>query len=181
MPKQNVSGPEIYTIGHSTRSLEELVSMLKAAGVDLLLDVRTVPRSRHVPQFNKETLAKDLKKYDIEYRHVPELGGLRKTIGEESPNKGWRNASFRGFADYMQTDEFWTAIKDIAGLSHERKAALMCAEAVPWRCHRSLLADALTVLGVPVVHLMSEKSQHPHEMTEFAAVKRGRITYPKSD
>jgi len=171
--------PAIFTIGHSARSLDSFISLLQENGITLLVDVRTIPRSRHNPQFNEESLPAPLKKAGIRYLHMPELGGLRH-VRPDSPNKGWRNASFRGFADYMQTGEFEAGINSLIELSAKEKAAIMCAEAVPWRCHRSLIADALTVRGIRVEHIMGPGSRRPHELTPFASVRGARITYPEA-
>jgi len=169
----------MMTIGHSTHSIEEFLRMLTAHGVETLVDVRTIPRSRHNPQFNRETLPETLRAAGIAYVHVPELGGLRHAR-RDSVNTGWRNLSFRGFADYMQTPEFAAAVAHLIELSSARRAAIMCSEALPWRCHRSLIADALTVRGVAVEHIMSVSSRKPHTLTEFAHHDRAdgdKITY----
>jgi uncharacterized protein (DUF488 family) len=167
----------ILTIGHSTRPLEEFVELLKAHGVEHLVDIRTVPRSRHNPQFNGDSLPAALRAAGIGYRHMKELGGLRHPH-KDSPNTGWRNASFRGFADYMQTEAFAAAVAALSEEARGRRIAIMCAEAVPWRCHRSLVADALAVKGVPVEHIMGKARRDPHHMTPFAKVMDGRIIYP---
>lgn len=168
----------LYTIGHSTRTFDEFLSLLKHYRVDLLLDVRTVPKSRHVPHFNSEKLKDSLDAQGIEYRHLKQLGGLRKPA-KDSFNTGWRNVSFRGFADYMQADEFYKALAQALELVSTKKAALMCAEAVPWRCHRSLIADALLALHqVEVRHIISGTSLQIHQLTPFAVVKGGSLTYP---
>lgn len=151
--------------------------MLKAHGVELLVDVRTMPRSRHNPQFNRETLPQSLAAAGIRYEHMPGLGGLRHAR-KDSINTGWKNLSFRGYADYMQTAEFTRDLELLEDLERCRRVAIMCAESVPWRCHRSLIADALTVRGVPVFHIMSPDKANPHRLTEFAAVEGGRLTYP---
>jgi uncharacterized protein (DUF488 family) len=165
------------TIGHSNRPVAELVELLKANGVELLADVRTVPRSRHNPQFNRETLPETLAQAGIDYVHLPSLGGLRHPR-LDSTNTGWKNASFRGYADYMQTAEFEAALEKLAGLDGERRVAIMCAEAVPWRCHRSLISDALTARGIGVVHIMSLGTNRAHQLTSFARVEGGRVDYP---
>jgi uncharacterized protein (DUF488 family) len=167
----------MMTIGHSNRPLEELIGMLQAHGVDLLVDVRTIPKSRHNPQFNSDSLPAPLRAAGIEYRHMPELGGLRHAR-KDSINTGWRNASFRGYADYMQTPEFDAALASLLQAAEGRQAALMCAEAVPWRCHRSMIADALTARGIPVEHIMSAAKRNPHTMTGFARVDGTRVSYP---
>ncbi|MDI3339523.1 MAG: DUF488 domain-containing protein [Sphaerobacter sp.] len=170
----------VLTIGHSTRPLEELIDLLRANGVTRLVDVRTVPRSRTNPQFNRETLPAALAAAGIAYTHAPGLGGLRKARAD-SPNTGWRNASFRGFADYMQTPEFTAALDALIAVARLDRVALMCAEAVPWRCHRSMIADALTVRGVPVAHLIGAEPPRPHHLTPFAVVHGTAITYPATD
>ncbi|MGE5179664.1 MAG: DUF488 family protein [Bacteroidota bacterium] len=175
--KRSWRGVRIYTIGHSTRPLEELVLMLRAFGVTILADVRTIPRSRHNPQFNAETLRGKVRSRRIRYAPVPELGGLRRPRPDSS-NTGWRNASFRGYADYMQTDDFEEALAKLRDLAGEGTVAIMCAEAVPWRCHRSLIADALNARGAAVGHITSARRAAPHRLTPFARVKRGRVTYP---
>lgn len=167
----------IFTIGHSTRPFEDFLLLLKANGVTCVIDVRTIPRSAHNPQFNRETLARDLSKAGLAYEHVPGLGGLRHTT-RDSINTGWRNPSFRGFADYMQTSEFETALQDLIERAHKAPLAIMCAEAVPWRCHRSLIADALTVRGIACEHITSRTRRQPHRMTPFAKVRQGHIWYP---
>jgi len=167
----------VFTIGHSTRELAEFIRLLQAHGVTKIADVRTVPRSRHNPQFNRETLPDALKTASIGYVHLPGLGGLRHARAD-SPNMAWRNASFRGFADYMQTDEFTKNMEWLTDLAKEEHIALMCAEAVPWRCHRSLIADALTVGGITVEHIMSTAHRQLHTLTPWARVEGRRITYP---
>jgi hypothetical protein len=167
----------VFTIGHSTRELAEFIRLLQAHSVTKIADVRTVPRSRHNPQFNRETLPDALKTAGIGYVHLPGLGGLRHARAD-SPNMAWRNASFRGYADYMQTDEFTKNMESLTDLAKEEHIAPMCAEAVPWRCHRSLIADALTVRGITVEHIMSIAHRQPHTLTPWARVEGRRITYP---
>jgi len=167
----------LYTIGHSTRTLEELVDILKAQGVKVLADVRSIPKSRHVPQFNAETLEKELPARGIAYKSMPELGGRRHTR-KDSINGGWRNASFRGYADYMQTPKFEAGLERLMKLAAKSPTAIMCAEAVPWRCHRSLIGDALLVRGWTVLDLMGVDKATPHKMTPFAKVNGLEITYP---
>ena len=167
----------MLTIGHSTRSIEEFIRLLQAHGVECLVDVRTIPRSRHNPQFNADALPISLKAASIGYEHTAALGGLRRAAAD-SVNAGWRNASFRGYADYMQTPQFVKAVEKLIRLAEKRRLALMCAEAVPWRCHRSLIADALVVRGVEVEHIMSLSRRQPHVMTPFAKVQGEQITYP---
>ncbi|HEX9046710.1 MAG TPA: DUF488 domain-containing protein, partial [Verrucomicrobiae bacterium] len=171
--------PPVLTIGHSTRPIEEFIRLLQAHGVACVVDVRTIPRSRHNPQFNTDTLKASLKKAGIGYRHMPGLGGLRHTTAA-SVNTGWRNSSFRGFADYMQTPQFTRALESLIQLANRRRVALMCAEAVPWRCHRSLIADALLVHGIPAEHIMSQTRRQPHQLTPFAKVQGRHIAYPPS-
>lgn len=167
----------IFTIGHSTHLLEEFIGLLAAHGVTLLADVRTVPRSRHNPQFNKDTLPAALQTEGIGYCHLKGLGGLRHTTAS-SPNTGWRTPGFRGYADYMLTEEFEAELTALMELARGARVAVMCAEAVPWRCHRSLIADALTVMGVAVEHIMTRTHRQPHRLTPFARVEGGRLTYP---
>jgi uncharacterized protein (DUF488 family) len=168
----------LYTIGHSTRPIESFVEMLKAHGVVLLADVRTVPRSRHNPQFDQRTLPDALRSNGIRYVHLPALGGLRRGLGVASPNTGWRNKSFRGYADYMQTAEFEAGLFELMSLARAEPTAIMCAEAVPYRCHRSLVADALAARGVEVREISSRTRANPHRMTPFAKIEGGRVTYP---
>jgi uncharacterized protein (DUF488 family) len=167
----------VFTIGHSTRAIDEFLRVLRAHGVALVADVRTVPRSRHNPQFNRETLPASLAEAGIGYVHLAALGGLRKPL-PDSINAAWKNASFRGYADYMQTPEFAAGLEHLLELARERPTAVMCAEAVPWRCHRSLIGDALTARGVTVEDILSESKRSPHRMTPFARVDGERVTYP---
>jgi uncharacterized protein (DUF488 family) len=167
----------IFTIGHSTRSVDDIVAMLREHGVTTLVDIRTIPRSGFNPQFNKDPLAADLGRSGIEYVYMGKLGGLRKP-NKESPNSGWRNASFRGYADYMGTDEFTGALNQLVELARKSTTAIMCAEAVPWRCHRSLVGDALSVQGIAVVDIMGLGKVTPHRMTPFVHVENKTLTYP---
>ena len=167
----------IFTVGHSTLPIERFVALLRVYGIAQLCDIRTVPRSRHNPQFNADALAESLPAAEIAYEPMPALGGLR-SARKESPNGGWRNASFRGYADYMQTDAFAEAVDRLIAMGREQRTAIMCAEAVPWRCHRSLVADALNVRGVPAVEILSETSWRMHQLTPFAHVEGTAITYP---
>ncbi len=169
--------PTILTVGHSTRTLAAFISLLKAHAVDALIDIRTVPRSRHNPQFNRDTLPDELAASGMTYRHSAGLGGFRHTR-PDSPNMGWRNPSFRGFADYMQTPEFERNLSELMAQAARERLALMCAEAVPWRCHRSLIADALTVRGCRVMEIAGKTRLQPHELTRFARVDGCSITYP---
>ncbi|HEY3582980.1 MAG TPA: DUF488 domain-containing protein [Casimicrobiaceae bacterium] len=167
----------VYTIGHSTRSADAFVALLKAHGVGCLADIRTVPRSRHNPQFNEDALAATLGEHGIRYERMAGLGGFRRTSAA-SPNTGWRNLSFRGYADYMQTAAFAGNLGALIALARECKVAIMCAEAVPWRCHRSLVADALLVHGVAAEEITSETKTTPHRLTPFARVDGTAISYP---
>jgi hypothetical protein len=170
----------VLTIGHSTRSLEEFIGLLRAHGVTRVVDVRTMPRSRHNPQFNRETLPDSLRTAGIGYLHIPELGGLRHAK-PGSPNIGWRNASFRGYADYMQTPDFRKAVRQLIQVARQDRIALMCAEAVPWRCHRSLIADALLVRKIQTEDILSATRRQVHALTPFAKVQGTRITYPPAE
>ena len=167
----------VFTIGHSTHTWKDFLELLRAHRVKRVIDVRSIPRSRRNPQFNRETLATKLRAARIGYVHLRKLGGLRHAR-RDSPNMGWRNASFRGFADYMQTSEFDAGLQRLIKLARQKRSALMCAEAVPWRCHRSLIADALIVRGVRVEHIMSEKRSRAHSLTSFGRVRHNRVTYP---
>ncbi len=167
----------IFTIGHSTRHIEEFIEILRSFGIEMLVDVRTIPKSRHNPQFNGDALNKSLKEAHIGYMHLKGLGGLRRAK-KDSPNTAWRNASFRGFADYMQTGEFEEGLTELLTVAARERTAIMCAEAVPWRCHRSLIADALLVYGNEVRHIMAADSAREHTMTPWAKVRGRRITYP---
>ena len=167
----------VFTVGHSTLPIERFVAVLAAFGIERLADVRTVPRSRRNPQFNADALAASLRSVAIEYVPLRELGGLRKPR-TDSPNTGWRNESFRGYADYMQTEPFGEGLERLIELSRERRFAIMCAEAVPWQCHRSLIADALGVRGIAVVEILSETSFRDHALTPFARVNGTAVTYP---
>jgi|GEM_PF-340354 len=170
-------GIQLYTVGHSTRTLDELIALIRPFGVSIVADIRTIPRSRHNPQFERDVLCSALRRHHVRYVHLPALGGLRHARGD-SPNTGWHNASFRGFADYMLTDEFESGLAELRELVVGGTVALMCAEAVPWRCHRSLVADALTVRGAQVEHITSRTRSTPHRMTDFAQVDGARLTYP---
>jgi len=167
----------IFTIGHSTHPIERFIELLQSHGVAQVLDIRTIPKSRRNPQFNTDALAASLHAAGIHYVHLKELGGLRHAR-RDSDNLGWRNASFRGYADYMQTPEFATALDRTIQLASERPTAVMCAEAVPWRCHRSLVSDALLVRGIRVAHITSNAKPKPHTLTPFASVRGNEITYP---
>lgn len=168
----------IFTIGHSTRSLEEFLEILKKYKITELIDIRTIPKSRHNLQFNHDNLAHYLRNHHIGYRHQKNLGGLRHTHAD-SINTAWRNASFRGYADYMQTPEFNEGLKELMHTAHEKTVVIMCAEAVPWRCHRSLIGDALLIQGFEVQDIYSLSSAKPHKLTPWAVVRGTSITYPK--
>jgi uncharacterized protein (DUF488 family) len=169
----------VLTIGHSNRTWKEFLGLLRAHSVARLVDVRSIPRSRHNPQFDQKTLRKKLRAAKISYVHLRKLGGRRHTR-RDSPNMGWRNASFRGYADYMQTAEFDHGLQRLIKLARNKRSAIMCAEAVPWRCHRSLIGDALTVRGIRVEDIMSGKTLRVHSLTSFARVRKNVVTYPSS-
>jgi uncharacterized protein (DUF488 family) len=170
----------IFTIGHSNRTAEAFLALLRAHRIERVADIRTIPRSRRNPQFNRDALRARLRARRVAYRHLPALGGLRHPRAD-SRNRGWRNASFRGFADYMETTEFAAGLERLIGLAREKRTAMLCAEAVPWRCHRSLVADALLIRGIPVAHILSGKRARAHALTPFARVRKGRISYPAED
>ncbi len=169
----------IYTIGHSTHPLDEFIRILQAYRIELVVDVRTIPRSRHNPQFNQAELEQELQDQGIGYAHLKELGGLRHA-SKTSVNTGWKNASFRGFADYMQTGEFQTGLEQLIELASRKRTVIMCAEAVPWRCHRSLIGDALVARAIPVDDILTEKNSKPHKMTPWAKIDGKVITYPEA-
>ena len=171
--------PLIRTVGHSTRPVDALTEMLEAHGIKRLIDVRTIPRSRYNPQYNREALERSLRDAGIGYEHMGALGGLRHPR-KDSPNMGWRNESFRGYADYMQTAEFEAALNALVEAAAHEAIAIMCAEAVPWRCHRSLISDALTARGYLVEHIMSATKSNPHTMTSFARLEGTSVVYPAS-
>lgn len=170
-------GIRVFTIGHSTRVLDELVAMLRSFEVTVLVDIRTIPRSRHNPQFNSDALAAALPARGLRYVHLKGLGGLRKPRAD-SQNLGWRNASFRGYADYMATEDFELALAWLRELASDGCVAVMCAEAVYWRCHRSLVADALVARGARVEHISAPSRSTPHRMTPFAELHGERVAYP---
>jgi len=174
---QHSGACQVLTVGHSTQPIEAFVGSLVAHGVTQLLDVRTVPRSRHNPQFNGESLPASLAKAGIGYAHAPGLGGFRRAL-PDSPNAGWRNLSFRGYADYMQTADFSADLASLIELARRDRVALMCAEAVPWRCHRSLIADALLVRGIVCCEIVSPKRLQAHHLTRFAHVSGLELSYP---
>lgn len=178
-PPQEANWPAdtIFTVGHSTLAIERFITLLKTYSIELLVDIRTIPRSRHNPQFNSEELAASLAFKQIEYAHLQALGGLRHPR-RDSPNGGWRNKSFQGYADYMQTASFQDGLDLLIQMSRQQGLAIMCAEAVPWRCHRSLVADALLVRHVTVVEILSDTSYQMHTLSSFARVDGTSITYP---
>jgi uncharacterized protein (DUF488 family) len=168
----------IYVVGHSTRSFDAFLEILRTHSIDTLVDIRTIPKSRHNPQFNSDSLKISLGAAGIRYVHAEKLGGLRRPL-KDSPNPGWKNSSFRGFADYMLTDAFEEGIDELIHLGERGTVAIMCAEGNPFRCHRSLVADALMVRGIRVIHISSRKPGRPHTLTPFAKVEGSRITYPQ--
>jgi uncharacterized protein (DUF488 family) len=167
----------VFTIGHSTRPITEFINLLIAHGVQRLIDVRTIPQSRHNPQFGREQLSSSLEQAGIQYTHMPGLGGLRRPR-KDSLNTGWRNANFRGYADYMQTTQFEENLSRCIELAQEEQVVLMCAESVPWRCHRSLIADALLARGIDVQEITSPTDARPHALTPWARVDETKVTYP---
>lgn len=167
----------IFTVGHSTLPIESFVALLRSFGIEHLADVRTVRRSRYNPQFNSEALGYALKRENIAYVALPALGGLRRDQ-KDSPNAGWRNQSFRGYADYMQSKEFQEGLESLIDISCQKRVSIMCAEAVPWRCHRWLVADALAIRDIPVVEILPEERYRMHKLTPFARVADRQITYP---
>ena len=167
----------VYTIGHSNHPIGEFLDLLRLNDVACVLDIRTIPKSRHNPQFGQDVLPASLAEAGIAYRHIAGLGGLRHPR-KDSPNGAWRNTSFRGYADYMQTAEFAENVEAVVELARTTRCALMCAESVPWRCHRSMVADALTVRGVRVEHIINKRERRAHALTQFARVDGIRISYP---
>jgi uncharacterized protein (DUF488 family) len=170
----------LFTIGHSTHSIEEFIALLNAHRVRHLVDVRSIPKSRHVPQFNSESLASSLHAADIEYTHLKSLGGRRHSR-KDSINTGWRNASFRGYADYMDTSQFVEGLNALIGIARTTRTAIMCAEAVPWRCHRSLISDAMMLKGWQVRDILTTASPTEHKLTSFLVAVDGQPTYPNPD
>jgi uncharacterized protein (DUF488 family) len=168
----------VFTIGHSTRTLDDFIAVLKAHGIGRVADIRTLPRSRANPQFNIDSLPDELARHEIAYGHDPRLGGLRHPL-KDSLNTGWKNARFRGYADHMNTPEFRAALDDLIEAARGGRIALMCAEAVPWRCHRSLVADALTARGLNVQHVMSARIARPHKMSSFLRLQGDDLSYPE--
>jgi uncharacterized protein (DUF488 family) len=173
----NGSAPPIYTVGHSTHPAEQFLALLRAHEVRQVADIRTIPKSRRHPQFNRDALDADLRAHEIIYRHFPALGGLRKAR-PDSVNTAWRHASFRGYADHMQTQEFCAGLEALLAFAAIGRTTVMCAEAVWWQCHRQLLADALLARGVPVYHILGVDTPKPHRLSEFARLENGRVIYP---
>jgi uncharacterized protein (DUF488 family) len=167
-----------YTIGHSNRPIEEFIQILQSYKIETVVDVRTIAASRHNPQYNEDDLHKSLRRKGIGYIHCAGLGGLRHTT-KSSINTAWENASFRGYADYMQTTQFQENLDRLIDMIKNRPTVIMCAEALPWRCHRSLIGDALLILNITVIDIINEKTSKPHLMTSFAKVEGKRIVYPK--
>lgn len=168
----------IYTLGHSTRTQQEFLSILGAFSIRSIVDIRTIPRSRKNPQFDQDEFRRWLNEHEVNYIHLGGLGGLRHSR-KDSVNMGWKNASFRGYADYMQTPAFESAIEELIALAALHTSAIVCAEAVPWRCHRSLVADALVVRGMEVRDILSASASKPHKLTPWATVDGARVTYPQ--
>jgi uncharacterized protein (DUF488 family) len=168
----------IYTVGHSTRTMDDFMTLLQAHGVKGIVDIRSIPLSRHNPQFNADALKISLRQNHIAYRHLKKLGGLRRAK-KGSANLGWRNASFRGFADYMATKDFSEGIASLMKIAGKKETAIMCAEAVPWRCHRSLVADALAKRGWTVKDIIGMGPAKKHRLTPFLKIKKGLLTYPE--
>lgn len=169
----------VYTFGHSTQSLSDFIDVLKKYMITELIDIRTVPRSRYNPQFNKETLPLELAKEKIEYRHFIKLGGLRHVV-KNSINTGWENDSFRGYADYMQTKDFENAVEELLPIIKQKTVVLVCAEGLWWRCHRRMVADALSIRGIKVLHILPNGKTALHELTSFAKIVGDKIYYPKN-
>ena len=177
MEGERHGGLSIWTVGHSTHPIDEFIRIVQSAGIRQLVDVRTIPRSRRNPQFNRENLPESLKASGIAYKHMPRLGGLRQPR-PDSINRGWRNASFRGYADYMQAPEFRSGLQTLLEAAAHEPTAIMCAESVPWRCHRSLISDALLARGIEVLDILSASSVKPHALTAFARIEGDEVTYP---
>lgn len=168
----------IYSIGHSTRTINEFIDLLNSHAIKLLVDIRKIRKSLHNPQFAQQELKKSLEESGIKYEYLKELGGLRPST-KESINDGWENKSFRNYADYMQTDEFAKSLEDLIILSQKQTTVIMCAEVLPWRCHRSLVSDALSVRDIPVCEIISANNERFHKLTSFAVIENKNITYPK--
>ena len=173
---KNSKPVKIWTVGHSTRSGEEFEQILKVHDIEVLVDVRTFPGSRRYPQFNREALAERLASQKISYLHEPRLGG-RRTARPDSHNTAWRNAQFRGYADHMETEEFKDGVRELLELAAKKRVAVMCAEAVWWRCHRSLISDYLKAEGHEVIHILDEKKTEEHPFTSAARIVDGKLSY----
>lgn len=169
----------IFTIGHSTRSAEDFIALLRRAGVNRVYDIRTYPGSRRYPHFNAEPLAERLRSEGIEYEHHPELGGRRRP-SRDAPPSAWRNEGFRGYAEYMRTPQFRVGLDRLIETSKHKTTAIMCSEAVPWRCHRTMVSDALVARGVHVEHILDAKTS-PHTLTSFAVINEGEVSYPPGE
>lgn len=170
--------PLLFTMGHSTLSIDQFTGRLRNFGITSVIDIRTIPKSRHNPQFCKELFASKLKRYGISYFHLKDLGGLRKPA-KDSINLGWTNASFRGYADYMQTTQFEEALAKLVSLAKLGPSVIICAEAVPWKCHRSLVADALVALEYRIEHILSDTVVKPHILNPMAVVSHSHVSYPR--
>jgi uncharacterized protein (DUF488 family) len=170
----------IFTIGHSNHPLDKFIEMLHAYNIDLLADIRSAPSSRYCPQYNKDAMQASLPAAGIKYTHLARLGGHRPRCCDNSPNTGWRNGGFRAYADYMQTAEFQSALDELIELGRSHRVAIMCAESVPWRCHRSLVSDALVIRDVPVIEIFSKTNAKPRKLTSFAHVDGVELTYPST-
>jgi uncharacterized protein (DUF488 family) len=181
MKKKENAPPPVFALGHSTRPIEKFVEMLRAHEIDILVDIRTIPRSRHNPQFDGAALRATLADAGIDYVQMEDLGGLRRPLKGSVTNAAWLNDSFRGFADYMQTKRFDAALEKLVELAESASVAIMCAEGNPFRCHRSLVADALEARGAHVVHISGVGEGRRHKMTPFANVVGTRVTYPRRD
>ncbi|RIK88916.1 MAG: DNA repair protein [Planctomycetota bacterium] len=168
----------LWTIGHSNREIAAFIELLTSAGIELVADVRRFPGSRRHPQFGQEALAEALSRVGLEYQHFPALGGRRSTRAENSPNTAWRVEAFNAYADYMQTDDFKAAAAQLATLAGAHRTAIMCSEALPWRCHRRLIADAMVAQGWTVLDIIGPRSVREHALPEFARVAAGAVTYP---
>lgn len=168
----------IWTVGHSNRPLAELIDLLTGQSISVLADVRRFPGSKRQPQFAKDNLKSSLRAAGIDYRHFEALGGRRSRSREDSLNTAWRSESFHAYADHMQTGEFQAALVELMALGASSPTAILCAEAVPWRCHRQLIADALVAHGWEVRHILGVKRTQPHRLTEFARIVQGQVTYP---
>ncbi|MGI0090874.1 MAG: DUF488 family protein [Nitrososphaerales archaeon] len=173
-------GKVIFTIGHSTRPVDEFKTILKRYNIQIVSDIRIMPGSRRNPQFNSDNLRESLETVGIEYTHIKELGGLRKP-NKDSSNTGWRNPSFRGYADYMQSEEFEAGLSKLMKIAKDKTVVIMCAEAVPWRCHRSLVSDALIVRGFQIIDIFTESKSHPHSLTPWAKFEGGKLSYPSEN